>query len=132
MKTLIVDDDMSSRMVLQSMLHPYGESHAVVSGREAVEAVDSALKLGENYDLICLDIMMPDIDGHATLEQIRQLEEEHGILLGKGAKVVMTTALGDSKNFFGAFREQCDWYLVKPIEKPKLIDYLSRSGLIVN
>jgi len=130
MKTLIVDDDFSSRLLLQSMLEQYGDSHIAANGKEAVEAVRMAMEQDSQYDLICLDIMMPDMDGHAVLEKIREIEEQNGILLGHGAKVVMTTALGDSENFFGAFREQCDWYLVKPIEQTKMQEFLQYSGLL--
>jgi len=42
----------------------------------------------------------------------------------------MTTALDDSKNIMAAFREQCDLYLVKPIDRDKLIESLRTMKLI--
>jgi hypothetical protein len=44
--------------------------------------------------------------------------------------IAMTTALGDARNFFSAFREQCDWYLMKPIDQSKLAEFLQSSGLL--
>ena len=130
MKTLVVDDDFASRTLLQAICSPYGECHVAVNGREAVEAFVAMRESGAPYDIIFLDIMMPEMDGQATLKRIRSFETEFGILLGKGAKVVMTTALGDKKNVLTALREMCDAYLVKPIEKDKVIDQLKNFELI--
>ncbi|GAG45485.1 unnamed protein product, partial [marine sediment metagenome] len=80
--------------------------------------------------LICLDIMMPRMDGHEALGRIREVEQERGVLLGEGAKIVMTTALGDSKNVFRAFNEQCEGYLVKPIDQEQLQKELKKIGLV--
>jgi two-component system, chemotaxis family, chemotaxis protein CheY len=130
MKTLIVEDDFTSRLLLQELLKHYGPVHVAVNGREAVDAVASTMKTGEHYDLICLDIMLPEMNGQEVLKKIRTEEEKVGIKLGKGVKVIMTTALNDPKNIMSAFREQCDTYLVKPIDSAKLIGTLRESGLI--
>jgi two-component system chemotaxis response regulator CheY len=130
MKTLIVEDDFTSRLLLQEILRPYGPSHVAVNGREAVEAVRLALEANEPYDLICLDIMMPEMDGQAALKDIRAQEEARGILLSKGAKIMMTTALGDIRNVSAAFNSLCDGYLTKPIQKAKLLEELRTLKLI--
>jgi two-component system, chemotaxis family, chemotaxis protein CheY len=123
-KTLIVEDDFTSRLLLQEILKGYGPTHIAVNGREAVDAVRTALKAGQPYDLICLDIMMPEMDGQAALRQIRGLEEARGIYSTDGTKIIMTTALGDLKNSTRAFMALCDAYLVKPIDKAKLLEHL--------
>ncbi len=84
----------------------------------------------EPYDLICLDIMMPNMDGREALKAIRQIEHEHGINGLDGVKVIMTTALGDSKSVIGSFREGCEAYIVKPVEKTKLLEEMEKLGLI--
>jgi two-component system, chemotaxis family, chemotaxis protein CheY len=130
MRTLVVEDDFTSRLLLQELLRSHGPSHIAVNGQEAVEAVRLALEAKAPYDLICLDIMMPKLDGHAALKQIRALEEANGTWSSHGAKVVMTTALGDMKNVNAAFGNLCDAYLVKPIDKTKLLETLRQLALI--
>ncbi len=130
MKALIVEDDFLSRMLLQSLLKPYVFPDIAVNGREAVEAVRLSLESGEHYNLICMDIMMPEMDGQEALKQIRELEKAAGIQPTDGVKVIMITALDDKKNIMTAFREQCDTYLVKPLDKNKLIRSLETLGLI--
>lgn len=130
MKTLIVEDDFTSRLLLQGFLKKYGPSHIAVNGQEAVEAVDMALAAGEPYDLICLDIMMPEMDGQEALRQIRAQEEARGIYFSHGACIVMTTALDDMKNVGGAFYGLCNAYLTKPIRKATLMKELQELNLI--
>jgi two-component system chemotaxis response regulator CheY len=130
MKTLIVEDDFTSSLLLQEILKHYGPSHTALDGKDAVEAVSAALESGEPYDLITLDIMMPEMDGQQALKQIRALEEAKGILLGDGARIIMTTALGDSKNVLAAYSGQCDAYVVKPVAKANLLDELRKLELI--
>jgi two-component system chemotaxis response regulator CheY len=130
MKVLIVEDDFSSRLLLQMLLTKYGECHITVNGREAVLAFRMALDAGRPYDLICLDIMMPEMDGQAALKEVRALEEARGIVSTHGAKIIMTTALGDVKNVSAAYQELCDGYLVKPIDKAKLIGLLAELKVL--
>jgi two-component system chemotaxis response regulator CheY len=130
MRCLIVEDDFAARKLLQTHLSDYAKCIVAVNGKEAVEAVREALDEGQPYDLICLDIMMPQMDGHEALKMIRQIEVQHRIRGLDGAKVIMTTALGDSKNVMGAFRTGCESYIVKPIRKQKLLDELEKLGLL--
>ena len=131
MKTLIVEDDFTSRLYLQELLKSYGPSHIAVNGKEAVEAARVALEAGAPYNLICLDIMMPQMDGQQALKEIRAQEEAHRLLsTSGGTKIVMTTALNDMKNACNAFHSLCDAYLVKPIDGPKLLETLRQLALI--
>lgn len=130
MKTLIVEDDFTSRFILQEMLAPYGEVHIAVNGKEAVIAVEKAYKENSPYDLLALDIMMPEMNGQDTLKAIRALEDSNDIYPGHGIKILMTTGLDDKDSIFTAFREQCDGYLTKPLSRVKLEEYLSSFKLI--
>ena len=130
MKILIVDDDFTSRNLLQETLKAYGPTYIAVSGKEAVVAVRAAMAAGEPYSLICMDIMMPEMDGQEAVKQIRVLEEAEGIISSKGAKIIMTTALGDLKNVFASFNSLCDGYVVKPLDRTKLLDELRKLELI--
>ena len=128
MKILIAEDGFTSRVLLQELLKGYGVCHIAVDGTEAVEAARASLESGEPYGLICLDIMMPKMDGQEALKQIRGLEEARGITSSQGAKILMTTALANPENLFSAFRNLCDGYLVKPILKAKLMEELRKLG----
>ena len=130
MKMLIVDDDFISRNLLQEVLKDYGSTHIAANGKEAVKAVRAAMASGKPYNLICLDIMMPEMDGQQALKQIRNLEEAEGINSTNGAKIIMTTALGDAKNAIASFKSLCDGYVVKPIDVDKLLGELRKHKLI--
>jgi two-component system, chemotaxis family, chemotaxis protein CheY len=130
MKTLIVEDDSTSRMILQQALKTYGPVHIAADGEKAVEAVRAALAAREPYTLICLDIVMPGMDGQAALKEIRALEGANGLRKAQGAKIVMTTAQADANNFSAAFEGQCDEYLVKPIYRLNLLETLRQLGLV--
>jgi two-component system chemotaxis response regulator CheY len=121
-KYLIVDDDPACRDLIVGMLSPLGQCDVAIDGAEAVDAFRLALEDGEPYDLICLDIMMPDVDGHEALDRIRKIEAQHGIGGSDGVKVVMATALRDSKHCMRAFREGCESYVTKPIQEQELLE----------
>jgi two-component system, chemotaxis family, chemotaxis protein CheY len=129
-KTLIVEDEFTSRALLRELLKRFGAPQIAMNGREAVEAVRTALEAGTPFDLICLDIMMPEMDGQEALRQIRTVEAEAGVDAAKRAKVVMTTALADRDTVVEAIKSQCDYFLVKPIDGRALMDGLRRLGLI--
>jgi two-component system chemotaxis response regulator CheY len=130
MKTLIVEDNFLNRMLLQEYLKGYGECHIAVNGKEAVDAVRAALESGAPYDLICLDIMMPEMDGQEALKKIRAVEESYMIIHGRNSVIIMTTALKDLKNVTEAYNNMCDGYITKPIRKEKFLEDLRKLKLI--
>ena len=129
MTTLIVEDDFTSRVLLHDILMVYGPVHIAVNGREAVTAVRNAIQEGRPYELICLDIMMPEMDGYQALHEIRALEQAGKVSYANSARIIMTTALGESRNVIQAFNQSCDAYLLKPIDKAKLLDHLREFAL---
>lgn len=129
MHILVVEDDFISRRLLCRYLEPFGECDVAVNGEEAVVAVKQAVDQEAPYDLICLDIMMPGMDGHETLKEIRSYENEKGLSVGQGSKVIMTTSVQDHKSIRQAFKSSADGYVVKPVEKKKFLSTLSEVGL---
>ncbi len=130
MKVLIAEDDFVARRMLKEILSPFGDCDVVVDGDEAVQAFRLAWDDGAPYDLICLDIMMPQMDGQEALKQIREMEREMGIKGKKEVKVLMISALDDPKTVVQAFYQGgATSYIVKPIEKKKLIDEVRSLGL---
>jgi two-component system, chemotaxis family, chemotaxis protein CheY len=130
MRALIVEDDFTCRLILQEVLKVYGMVHVAVNGIEAVEAMRQAMLTGEHYDIICMDIMMPEMDGHTALKQIRDMERKAGISGSDRVKIVMTTALSDPDNVTKAIHEHCDGYLVKPFNKASILEHLRKFGVI--
>ncbi len=130
MKILVVEDDFTSRILLQRYLSSYGDCHIAINGLEAVNAYKKSLKENQPYDLICMDIIMPEMSGQEALKIIRDIEKSNGILSTEGIKIIMVTAVEDVKNIFTAFNELCDTYLVKPIDKKRLEDQLRNMKLI--
>jgi len=132
MKILIVEDEFVSRHVLQELLSPYGECDMAVNGKEAVDAFESALAENRPYNLVCLDIMLPEMDGQEALKKMREIERKYQIGGLDGVKIIMTTALEDFDNIKRAFIEQCEGYLVKPITREKIITQLKELSLITD
>jgi two-component system chemotaxis response regulator CheY len=130
LRVLLVEDDFASRLLLQTFLSRYGECHLALNGREAVEAFSVALDQKRKYDLICMDIMMPEMDGREAVRQVRALEESHGILSRSGVKIIMTTAVDDIKEVIRCFEEFCDAYLMKPINLANLLRQLKSYRLV--
>ncbi len=129
MHVLVVEDDFISRRLLCRYLEPFAECDVAVNGEEAVEAVKETIERGSLYDLICLDIMMPGMNGQETLLLIREYEEQNNISLGQGSRIIMTTSLEDHKSIREAFAATADGYVVKPVEKKKFLSTLSDIGL---
>lgn len=130
MKILLAEDDFVTRKFMVNFLSKYGECDVTVDGMEAVDAFMMALEDEEPYDLVCLDIMMPVMDGYQALMGIRNLEKERNIPQEEGVKVIMTTALNDEQNVKMAFDLGCTIYSGKPIDKTRFEQAMKKLGLI--
>jgi two-component system, chemotaxis family, chemotaxis protein CheY len=130
MRILIVEDDLTSRKFLSSFLSQYGQCDVVVDGLEALEAFLISIKDQKLYELICLDIMMPRVDGVAVLKGIKDLEKKKNIPPEKHVKVVVTTALNDKEYVQKAMDIGCDAFAFKPINTEELVETLKKIGLI--
>lgn len=129
MRILIVEDDPVCSLVLAKCLEAVGEIQTAADGEAGLEAVRTAFLDGRPFDLICLDIMMPKLDGQTVLIEIRASEAEHRVAPGREAKIIITTALNDQHNVVQAIA-RCDAYLTKPIDRAKLMFYVKKFGLL--
>ena len=130
MKILMAEDDFASRKFMDNYLSQYGECDVTVDGEEAVDAFMLALEDNEPYDLICLDVMMPVMDGYQVLKAIRDIETQRGISKKKRVKVIMTSALNEERNVKTAFELGCEAYSGKPIDVEKFDKLLKKLELI--
>ncbi len=135
MRILISDDDAICGQTLAARLRPWGPADTVLTGEDTVRAWTAALLAGRPYALVFLDIGMPDIDGHGLLCALRGAETafvEHRRLAGSPVRhtpIIMATARERLQDVATAFRNQCDGYLVKPVEDGPLTDLLFKLGL---
>lgn len=130
MKILIAEDDFASRKSIKNFLQQYGECDITVDGMEAIDAFLMAMEQGENYDLVCLDVMMPVMDGYQALKGIRDIEKKHGVSASQASKIIMTTALNEERNVRKAFDMGCTVYCAKPIDLERLKKALIKLELI--
>ncbi|MCE5284442.1 MAG: response regulator [Pelosinus sp.] len=131
MRILIAEDDLASRKYLYKIMSAYGECDLTVNGLEVVEAFLTAWDLGHPYDLICLDIMMPRVDGIKALQAIRDLERQKKVKDEARAKVIMITALNDKETVFNSFETGCEAFAAKPVDTAKLLEVMRELGLKV-
>lgn len=130
MRILIAEDDLISRKFLAKFLSQYGECDVTVDGLEALDAYLLALKEKQPYDLICLDIMMPKVDGVKVLKTIRDIERQNGVKQEEHVKVIMVTALAETQYVQHSFEIGCEAYAAKPIDTEKLVEVLRKLELI--
>ncbi len=125
MKILLAEDEVNMRIVQSELLKKYGEVDIACNGLEAV-ALAAHYVHKEYYDLICLDIQMPELDGLKALEEIREIEKNAGI---KEAIIIMMTASEENTDILNSFHSKCDSYLIKPINKLKIENELNNIGI---
>ncbi len=127
MELLIIDDDVESCQLLEKRLEKYGTSTFAADGKAAYELFLKAHQDANPFAVIFLDIVMPEIDGHEVLVNIRKWEEAH-LEPEEAAKIVMVSAMKDTKNIFTSVKEGCDNYMTKPIRKQGVIDVMQKLG----
>ena len=130
MKILLAEDDYATRKFMSGFLSKYGECDVTVDGMEAVDAFLMALEDEDPYDLVCLDVMMPVMDGYQALLGIRNLEKQKNIPKDQEVKVIMTTALNDEQNVKMAFDLGCTIYSGKPIDQARFEQAMKKLNLI--
>ncbi|MBF0192451.1 MAG: response regulator [Magnetococcales bacterium] len=130
MRMLIVDDDFNSRLLIQEIVSDFGTCHMACNGAEAVQAFQAAYDRQQPYHVVFMDIIMPVMDGHLALQQIRAVE--HGQKNhGNDVFVFMVTAVDSHDHVCKAFfRGYCSDYLIKPVSITNLLNKLYEHQLI--
>ena len=128
MNILVAEDDLASRKYLSKILEKYGQVDGVMDGIEAVDFFLEKIESGSNYDLVCLDIMMPRVDGYKALDAMRDIEEEFNA--EKRCKIIMTSALSEIDQREPSKEHKHDGYMMKPIEEKDMVEMLEKLQLI--
>lgn len=128
MKALIVDDVEMNREILAIFLEGRAAIVFAASGEEALTLVDEALRTDSYFDLICMDIFMPGMDGHETLRLIREMEHAYADMR---ATVFMVTGSSSPDDMINALvTGGCDDYLTKPLMQQSFHGLLVKHGLV--
>jgi len=110
MKVLIVDDNKNNRMILNLLLEDYQEKNSDVKF-DISEAEDGAIALenvkSNNYDLIFMDIMMPNMDGISATTAIRRID--------KKAMIIAVSAIDDDERKKVILNNGAEDYIPKPV-----------------
>ena len=115
---LIAEDNLINQKVVQKILEKEGHSIDVVAnGLEAVKAAETA-----KYDVILMDIHMPQMDGLDATRKIREMEETSG----ERVAVIALTASAMKKDKDECLKAGMDDYIIKPINKGELIKAINR------
>jgi two-component system chemotaxis response regulator CheY len=130
-KILLVEDEITSRKLLNSFLLPLGDVDIAVNGNEAIAAVKKALENNQPYELIFLDIMLPEFDGITTLKNIRELEAQQELNKDIKSKVIMISARSEKEIVLESAQADCTGYLIKPIDKIRLYDEIRKHGFYI-
>ncbi|MBU2552721.1 MAG: response regulator [Proteobacteria bacterium] len=116
MRILVVDDELVSRKKMRRIMSNFGDCDMAENGRQALAAFESSWERLMPYDLLMLDIHMPELDGTEVLKTIRQREAEMGVAHGAGLRIVMVTAVSDGNMVSSSLASGCDEYIVKPFD----------------
>jgi len=130
MKILVVDDETVSRKKLQKIMSSFGECEEVESGKAAIKAFEQAWENSTPFDLITLDVAMPEMDGTEALHRIRALEMDMDIPSEKRVKIFMVTAHSDKDTVSTSIKVGCDDYIVKPFNRETILEKLRKCGLV--
>jgi two-component system chemotaxis response regulator CheY len=126
-RILVVDDDRMTAQVIQLTLQTSDDVEVVFTGHEAIGAVRQAFAEGKPYDVVILDLMMPGLDGHETLQSLRDEEELHGVFGLDRCLIFMHTANPDLEKVKTSFRFQADRYFIKPLAPGRIKEDLEKS-----
>ena len=122
-KILVVDDNSINRKLLIDMLKDYAQCDSASSGKEALEIYGEFDVSSRKYDIILLDISMPDMDGIEFLQILRSKEKSFRIKKEDGVSVIIVTAYKDT--FLEAFENGCNDFILKPVKEDELIEKIN-------
>ena len=121
MRVLLVEDDPTTSKSIEMMLT--NANFNVYATDLGEEGIDPA-KLYD-YDLILLDVQMPEIDGLEFLKMLRAYEDKKGTLQDQRIPIIMVTSL--KKPIFDAFNRGCDDYFLKSSSPELLIQKIKEK-----
>jgi len=124
----VVDDESVSRKVLRKALEAFGQCEEAEDGREATAAFKQAWDDSSPFDLMMLDLSMPDMDGREVIHHIRGLEKDMKVPDQQQTKIVMVTSHSEEDTVLACLSAGCNDFIVKPFEQETLFEKLAKLG----
>jgi two-component system chemotaxis response regulator CheY len=128
MRIMIVDDEFTARNALKMVLSEFGECVVIESGIKAIEQFIKAWADWKPFDLIMLDFELDNTTGLKVLHDIRLLEQEKGIPVKEGVKIIMITGHSAKEIVMECLTSGCNDFVVKPVDKQTVKDKLLKLG----
>jgi two-component system, chemotaxis family, chemotaxis protein CheY len=129
MKIMVIDDVMMNILVLKQAAKPFGAVDGFQSWEPGLDALREAYGSGEPYDLLFLDIRMPNRNGLEVLKDVQDLGRTQAA--GHKTKVVMFTSISEPDSVREAIRLGAVGYVLKPIQAERIQDEVRRLMAIV-
>jgi CheY-like chemotaxis protein len=123
MRFLIIEDDFVSTLILEDLLKNYGTCKVLSRPQKVFDIMDEILD--NTFDIIFLDIMMPEIDGIEILKAIRNEEDKKNDLKKKNI-IVMQSALNEKSIIEESKKNDCNDFLEKPLNIKQLEVIISK------
>ena len=126
LRVLIVDDNATAREVLSAMVTSFGwQAETASSGAQAIALLEAAVKTGVPFDILCVDWIMPGMDGWETIQRLRLCRREAEPL----PAILMITAHGREMlvQRLGEAEQPLDGFLVKPVTPSMLFDAVAQA-----
>ncbi len=131
MKILVVDDEPVSRQYLMKILSEFAECESVPNGMQALTAYKKGWEDWAPFDLMTLDVAMPDMDGKKVLQAVRSLENEKKVPKDKKIKILVTSAHADKETIISCAQMGCDDYISKPFDRETILKKINRLGIAI-
>ena len=125
MRILVIDDEFAALKKLEVLLSEHGQCDAATNAGQAKELFVKAIKGGEPYGLITIDIGLPDTNGLELLKFFSLMESKNPKL---SSKKIMVTGSADADDVLDASK-YCSGYITKPIKKDVLAQKLKQLGI---
>jgi two-component system chemotaxis response regulator CheY len=128
---LIVDDDEMSRIMLHDFLSENAPCHCAANGKEGLELFEKAVSEGSPYTLLCVDLIMPEMNGLALIRKVRELEKTNPIFNDFRTKIFVISASDSTWDKADLLLDNlCDDYIVKPFNRSALMANLYKNDLV--
>nr|WP_321401797.1 response regulator [uncultured Desulfobacter sp.] len=125
-RILIVDDEEIGRTLMEGIFNKYGALVSVATGTEALKVYQKGIEKGKPFNLVLLDISLPDISGVDVLKKIKQIDsglKEHKSM------VIMVTSHSEKSIVIGCIKSGCKAYFIKPLKQDAVDSKMAELGI---